>query len=82
MLSLNINGPLSLKRKENGLNNTDKRSTFDHPKPGRIQKPLIASLVACTAVSYKNQSRGHSELDVSRKIQLFTDFGKHWYLLK
>jgi hypothetical protein len=25
-LSLNINGPLSLKRKENGLNNTDKRS--------------------------------------------------------
>jgi hypothetical protein len=26
MLSLNINGPLSLKGKENGLNNTDKRS--------------------------------------------------------
>jgi hypothetical protein len=26
MLFLNINGPLSLKRKENGLNNTDKRS--------------------------------------------------------
>jgi hypothetical protein len=26
MLSLNINGPLSLKRKENGLNNADKRS--------------------------------------------------------
>jgi hypothetical protein len=26
MLSLNINGPLSLKRKENGMNNTDKRS--------------------------------------------------------
>jgi hypothetical protein len=26
MLSLNINGPLSLKRKENGMNITDKRS--------------------------------------------------------
>jgi hypothetical protein len=26
MLSLNINGHLSLKRKENGMNNTDKRS--------------------------------------------------------
>jgi hypothetical protein len=26
MLFLNINGPLSLKRKENELNNTDKRS--------------------------------------------------------
>jgi hypothetical protein len=32
---------------------------------GHIQKPLIASLVACTAVRYKNQSRGHSELNVS-----------------
>jgi hypothetical protein len=26
---------------------------------------MYLTLVACTAVSYKNQSRGHSELDVS-----------------
>jgi hypothetical protein len=36
MLSLNINGPLSLKRKENGLNNTVLNVSLEYWKKSEV----------------------------------------------